>query len=88
MIKLYNYTGVGYCKPNNKVSYNGIMQKVLVYDQNGQGIIGTGWIVHRNDGKVFRPTLFDIMGVKLPEGWYNIVTTNEAKLVVIPRSIQ
>lgn len=74
--------------PKGGTPRNGTMTKVLVYDNEHKGLIGTGWVIVRDDGRIARPVLYDLMGIKLAEGWYQIVATDEVKMVVIPRSIQ
>lgn len=74
---------------NSKPPYTGLMQKVHVYEMPGGALLGTGWVITRDDGKQYAPELFDMKGVKLPEGWwYTLQVTNENKLIVMPRMTQ
>ena len=66
----------------------GLMCKVLAYDKPGGALLGSGWLLYRGDGKVMAPDLFDLIGEKLPEGWYNLQITQESYCVVIPRMVQ
>lgn len=67
----------------------GVMQKVYAYEnKDGGALLGSGWIIHRDDGKTMAPDLYDISGKKLPEGWYTLQVTGENHLVVIPRMVQ
>ena len=62
------------------------MHKLIVY--NNGAMIGYGFIIAYPDGKISAPELFDIHGVKLSEGWYQLTMTTEYYNVVVPRSIQ
>jgi hypothetical protein len=78
-----------YHMPNkSKPPHLGLMCKVLAYSQPGGALLGSGWIIYRNDGNVMAPELFDLAGEKLPEGWYHLQITQESKCVVIPRMVQ
>lgn len=72
----------------NKIPHNGIMCKVFAYDGPGGALLGSGWIIYRDDGNMASPDLFDLKGNKLPEGWYTLRVTDEVKPVVIPRMVQ
>lgn len=72
----------------SKPPRNGIIQKVLVMEQTSHAIIGSGWVLYRDDAKMMAPELFDLMGNKMPEGWYTLQVTDDVKTVVIPRMVQ
>lgn len=71
-----------------KPPHNGIMQKVYAYDKPGGVLMGSGWVIYTDDGSMTSPDLFDSNGTKLPQGWYTLLTTDETKLIVIPRMVQ
>ena len=71
-----------------KPPHSGIMQKVYAYDKPGGALLGSGWVYYESNGTFTAPDLFDIQGVKLPMGWYTLLTTEETKLIVIPRMVQ
>ena len=64
----------------------GVMHKILVYD-NG-AIIGYGYVTINHKGDMSNPDLYDIKGMRLPEGWYTLKITEENFLVNIPDRIQ
>lgn len=63
-----------------------IMQKVIVF--NNQVRIGYGYVFHYDNGKMNGPDLYRDNGEKLPEGYYNLLMTDEINLIVIPRNKQ
>lgn len=70
-----------------KVNQNSvIMQKVIVFDRETR--IGYGYVFLRNDGRTLGPDLYYDSGEKLPQGWYNLVVTDDAQLVVMPKKVQ
>lgn len=64
------------------------MQKLEVYSHETQQLIGHGYVILYPNGTHSAPELFDLMGVKLPEGWYVIKVTGENRNVVVPKGIQ
>lgn len=88
MESLYYYFHKPMNKNKAKPPHLGIMQKIYAYEQGSEALLGTGWIITRDDGKQSAPELFDLKGVKLPEGWYTLRVTKEQHLVVIPRMVQ
>lgn len=65
---------------------NGVMQKLIVYD-NG-AIVGYGHIIILANGKMSQPTLVDLKGNQLEPNWYQLQVTDEKHYVVVPRRIQ
>ena len=63
-----------------------VMQKLHVFIDSKK--IGYGYLYYYSDGKLSEPELYSEDGVKLPEGWYELVITNENHLVVVPRQKQ
>lgn len=90
MTLLYNYTGVNSNNYMNKAKppRSGIMQHLIVHDQKTGAIIGKGWITLRDDGRMSKPELYDIMGNPMQQGWYTIEATDIKQFVIIPRMIQ
>lgn len=72
---------------NQKVGFsNGVMQKLVVYD-NG-AIVGYGHIIILVDGRMGEPQLFDLKGRPLEPQWYQLQVTEEKHYVVVPKRIQ
>lgn len=84
----YHFHNIKSMKNKSKPPYSGLMCKVYAYEQGSDAMLGSGWIIYRDDGKTMAPELFDLKGVKLPEGWYTLKVTNEKHMVVIPRMVQ
>lgn len=65
---------------------SGIMQKLVVYSNEGGAIIGSGWVIH-TPFKTYTPTLIALDGTPLEEGWYTLQVVGEGFPVVLNRSI-
>lgn len=67
-------------------SITGYMQHIVVYSQQDGAIVGKGWVIHAN-GLTYKPTLIDLKGNTLEEGWYNIRVEDDGHLIVLNKSI-
>lgn len=67
-------------------SNTGIMQKLVVYSEDGGAIIGSGWVIHTTT-ETYAPTLISLDGKPLEQGWYNLRIVDDGFLVVLNRSI-
>jgi hypothetical protein len=67
-------------------SDTGILQKILVYSQGEHRLLGHGWVLYKG-GIIGTPTLIDLNGNAMEEGWYTIAVTDESHLVIAPEGI-
>lgn len=66
-----------------------IMSKLEVYSSDaGHILIGHGYIFYRADASMTQPTLIDLLGNNMPQGWYNLRITDEQALVILAENIQ
>jgi len=63
-----------------------MMNKVIVMD--GQGAIGSGYLLNFPDGGFKVAALTDLLGNEMPPGHYDLRPTTESFLVVVPDRIQ
>jgi hypothetical protein len=61
---------------------NGLMHKVEVYEEGVH--IGTGYFIHYADDTMSEADLISHAGERLPEGWYQLMMTDEVHYVVVP----
>lgn len=66
----------------------GLMQKILVYEHGkpiGEAaLLGQGWVEVYNNGVCSTPNIYDLLGVRLPQGWYQLVPTEEYRHIILP----
>lgn len=67
----------------------GILYFLEVYDFNEKNkLIGRGYIIYTDDAP-FGPYLVDLNGVKLENGWYNLMPHySDAKIVQLIETVQ
>lgn len=77
-------------KKQKPATIPGLMQKLLVYEHGkplGEAaLIGSGWVELLHNGVMRPPELYDLKGIRLPVGWYQLVPTEEYKNVILMRS--
>lgn len=66
----------------------GLLQKILVYEHGkpiGEAaLIGTGWVEIYPNGRSSAPNLYDLKGIRLPQGWYQLAPQDDFRFVVLP----
>ena len=50
----------------HKKQNTAIIHKVLVYDKDNHAQLGFGWVLYRDDGRMFVPELFHDDGTQIP----------------------